>query len=182
MFKFKIIISSLKIFTLLIIQSQSSASTENYSITDSVVNVYETNIGPVVMKDVYFSHQPGFVFSKGDSILNSKEVILTFDDGPDRETTPIILDTLQKYNIRSIFFVLGRRINQANGKEILKRISSEGHAVANHSYSHPGFKGMYKKNGMVPVQAEILNTQQLIWQTTGKVSDLTHSLHFIPET
>ena len=63
-----------------------------------------------------------------------KKVHLTFDDGPHAINTPLILDTLQKYNIKATFFVLGERVEQ--GGEIIKQMISEGHRVGNHSYSH----------------------------------------------
>lgn len=147
--------------------------TLTYAQSPQVTHVLEQNytseFGNVNMKDVFFKHKPGQVFGRADEILNSKEVILTFDDGPDKQTTPIILDTLKKYNIRAIFFVLGRRIEQGNGREILMRIADEKHAIANHSYSHPGFKGLYAKTGDVEVRKQIVGTQQLIKDTVGFV-------------
>jgi peptidoglycan/xylan/chitin deacetylase (PgdA/CDA1 family) len=68
---------------------------------------------------------------------SSPEVILTFDDGPDPVHTPRILDTLKKYNIQAIFFVIGRKGQEH--PEILQRILSEGHTVGNHTQNHPLF-------------------------------------------
>ena len=68
------------------------------------------------------------------------EVILTFDDGPDPVQTPRILDTLQKHNIKAIFFVIGYKAQQHS--EILQRIISEGHAVGNHTQNHSLFFAM----------------------------------------
>lgn len=49
------------------------------------------------------------------------------------------------------------------------RIADEKHAIANHSYSHPGFKGLYAKTGEVDVRKQIVGTQQLIKDTVGFV-------------
>jgi peptidoglycan/xylan/chitin deacetylase (PgdA/CDA1 family) len=65
----------------------------------------------------------------------SNTVLLTFDDGPHPEFTPEVLQLLKKYNARAIFFVVGSRIQRA--PHLLKRILDEGHALGNHSYSHP---------------------------------------------
>lgn len=64
-------------------------------------------------------------------------VTLTFDDGPSKTNTPVVLDVLARYGIKATFFMKG---SNAKGKEaLIKRIRAEGHLVANHSYSHPNF-------------------------------------------
>lgn len=65
----------------------------------------------------------------------SKRVLLTFDDGPDEKITPVVLDKLQEFNARAVFFVVGYKIDQH--RNIVKRIVDEGHLLANHTYSHP---------------------------------------------
>lgn len=63
-----------------------------------------------------------------------KAISLTFDDGPDPDSTPRILDTLLENNLQATFFVIGRKA--VNHPELLRRIVEEGHTIANHSYSH----------------------------------------------
>ena len=65
---------------------------------------------------------------------DGKRVFLTFDDGPSKTVTPLILDLLKKENIKATFFVLG--YNAERNPEILKRVYAEGHYIANHGYSH----------------------------------------------
>lgn len=65
---------------------------------------------------------------------SEKVAYLTFDDGPSRIVTPMILDILNEYNIKATFFVLGRMVDQ--NPDILERIYNEGHKIGNHSYSH----------------------------------------------
>ena len=62
-------------------------------------------------------------------------VLLTFDDGPDPETTPFVLDTLKKNNVNAIFFVIGNKAER--NPDLVDRIISEGHSIGNHTYSHP---------------------------------------------
>ncbi|MGI9067129.1 MAG: polysaccharide deacetylase family protein [Pyrinomonadaceae bacterium] len=62
-------------------------------------------------------------------------VLLTFDDGPDPDSTPVVLQLLKEYKARAIFFVVGARIQRA--PHLLRRILDEGHALGNHSYAHP---------------------------------------------
>ena len=59
-----------------------------------------------------------------------KVIYLTFDDGPSRDVTPLVLDVLKEENIKATFFVLGRNVD-AN-PDILKRVYEEGHYIANH--------------------------------------------------
>ncbi len=65
---------------------------------------------------------------------SEKRVFLTFDDGPSKSVTPLILDLLKQENIKATFFVLGNRVEQ--NPEIVNRIFEEGHYIANHGYSH----------------------------------------------
>lgn len=62
-------------------------------------------------------------------------VALTFDDGPDPEHTPAILDELRRLGVVATFFLVGR--NAQAHPQIVRRILDDGHAVGSHSYSHP---------------------------------------------
>ena len=62
-------------------------------------------------------------------------VALTFDDGPDRDVTPAVLDLLAASGARASFFCIGRRA--ARHPALVRRILAEGHAVENHSHTHP---------------------------------------------
>ena len=68
----------------------------------------------------------------GDSKVPT--VYLTFDDGPDPETTPDILDVLRRHRVLATFFVVGRQV-QAH-PDIVRRISAEGHTIGGHTFSH----------------------------------------------
>ena len=69
------------------------------------------------------------------NIPNEKnKVFLTFDDGPDPEVTPWVLDLLNMYNAKATFFCLGKNVERH--PDIFQRIKDEGHAVGNHTYSH----------------------------------------------
>jgi peptidoglycan/xylan/chitin deacetylase (PgdA/CDA1 family) len=67
--------------------------------------------------------------------LADHEVILTFDDGPDARTTPLVLQALADQCVRATFFDIG---GKAEALPLLaRREASEGHNVAHHTYSHP---------------------------------------------
>ena len=63
-----------------------------------------------------------------------KAVAVTFDDGPDPLTTPLLLELLLKRQIKATFFVTGEKA--AAHPEIVKEIVRQGHSVGNHSYKH----------------------------------------------
>ena len=61
-------------------------------------------------------------------------IALTYDDGPDNETTPALLDLLKELNVKATFYLVGFRADQY--PHIVKRLTEEGHEVGTHSYSH----------------------------------------------
>ena len=64
----------------------------------------------------------------------SRSVALTFDDGPDPDTTPRVLDILAAHGVRGAFFLIGRRA--AAAPALARRIAAEGHDLGNHTWSH----------------------------------------------
>ena len=79
--------------------------------------------------------------SNKETDKNRKVAYLTFDDGPSKNVTPMVLDILSEYNIKATFFVVGKMVNV--NPEVLKRVQDEGHAIGHHSYSHD-YKYIYK--------------------------------------
>jgi peptidoglycan/xylan/chitin deacetylase (PgdA/CDA1 family) len=61
-------------------------------------------------------------------------VYLTFDDGPNPDVTPWVLEQLEKYSAKATFFCLGKNVEQY--PEVFKMILEHEHSVGNHSYSH----------------------------------------------
>jgi peptidoglycan/xylan/chitin deacetylase (PgdA/CDA1 family) len=59
---------------------------------------------------------------------------LTFDDGPNPEFTPQVLDILDNFDVKATFFLIGERAEQH--RDIVEDIVSRGHSIGNHSYTH----------------------------------------------
>lgn len=68
------------------------------------------------------------------SLVNTKKLVLTYDDGPHPVNTPLLLDTLKKYNVKATFFVVASLAKKY--PEITKRIAREGHILASHDWEH----------------------------------------------
>jgi cellulose synthase/poly-beta-1,6-N-acetylglucosamine synthase-like glycosyltransferase/peptidoglycan/xylan/chitin deacetylase (PgdA/CDA1 family) len=66
--------------------------------------------------------------------LPAKTIALTFDDGPDPEWTPKILDVLAKHGAHGTFFVIGAHVAENPG--LTRRLLREGHEIGNHTYTH----------------------------------------------
>ncbi|NLY76103.1 MAG: polysaccharide deacetylase family protein [Firmicutes bacterium] len=64
----------------------------------------------------------------------SKQIAITFDDGPSATFTEPILELLKEYNARATFFVIGKRVELF--PEIVRRQYREGHEIGNHTYEH----------------------------------------------
>jgi peptidoglycan/xylan/chitin deacetylase (PgdA/CDA1 family) len=78
--------------------------------------------GPVM---TYFDH-------------DGAEVWLTIDDGPNPETTPAILDLLDRFDAKATFFLIGRRASHAPA--LVQAILDRGHSIGNHTQTHPQFR------------------------------------------
>lgn len=94
----------------------------------------------------------------------AKRVALTFDDGPNTETTPQILDILASHHIRATFFINGSKVNSPAARDVLARIRAEGHILANHSQTHKDFEDM----GSAAEMDEAVRLTHQIVQSTGE--------------
>lgn len=70
-----------------------------------------------------------------ENMKDKKLISFTFDDGPNTDTTPLVLDILEKHKIPASFFVIGRLVNEAT-KPVLERQVKLGCDIHNHSWTH----------------------------------------------
>jgi peptidoglycan-N-acetylglucosamine deacetylase len=66
----------------------------------------------------------------------TRRVTLTFDNGPHREVTPLVLDELSGRGLPAVFCLIGRQLRLDGGSELARRIVDDGHRVVNHSLTH----------------------------------------------
>mgnify|MGYP001214944182 CR=1 FL=1 len=91
------------------------------------------------MSNNLFVKIPKFIQILFPSIIWRKKnyqnnIWLTFDDGPTPKVTPFILNTLKEEKVKATFFLVGKQIEQQ--PDLYNKIISDGHVIANHSYSH----------------------------------------------
>jgi peptidoglycan/xylan/chitin deacetylase (PgdA/CDA1 family) len=89
-------------------------------------------------------------------------VALTFDDGPDPDKTPRLLDTLAELDVRATFFVCGERV--AAHPELARRIVDEGHEIGNHTFHHP-YLPVHRSR---TIARELADTDREIIAATGE--------------
>jgi peptidoglycan/xylan/chitin deacetylase (PgdA/CDA1 family) len=97
------------------------------------------------------------------SAAQRKEVALTFDDGPDPEVTPQVLDLLDRYQAKASFFCIGEKA--AAYPDIVKDIVRRGHSVENHSYRHPHAFSFF---GTKRLRHEVQTAQETITAVAGR--------------
>ncbi|HEX9945672.1 MAG TPA: polysaccharide deacetylase family protein [Thermoanaerobaculia bacterium] len=91
------------------------------------------------------------------------EVSLTFDDGPDPEVTPRVLDLLDRAGARGTFFCIGRRAEAHPG--LTAEIARRGHRVENHSHTHPHLFACYLGAGL---RREVERAQDVLEAAAGR--------------
>ena len=134
--------------------------TVKYSATDKAGNTGSAERSVVVQNYV---PKVGANYTCG----NAGTIYLTFDDGPNGNYTPTILDVLKKYNVKATFFVLGQ--NASNRPDLLKREVNEGHAVGIHTWTHE-YSEIYAST--TAFWNEVNRTHDYIKQQTGYDSKL----------
>lgn len=95
---------------------------------------------------------------------NAKEIALTFDDGPDPDFTPRMLDVLKAKGAPGTFFVVGLNADRHSG--LLKRIVDEGSEIGNHTFTHPNIAAISQRQ----LELELNATQRLLESRLGRSS------------
>ncbi|MBC7427149.1 MAG: polysaccharide deacetylase family protein [Bacteriovorax sp.] len=88
----------------------------------------------------YAPGEGGFGQYQTKSLMGTKKVVLTFDDGPDTVQTPRLLAILKKYNVKATFFTLAEKYNDKT-IPLIKQVIAEGHIVASHHLDHEDNNG-----------------------------------------
>lgn len=101
------------------------------------------------------------VLSKNTLDPNGKYIALTFDDGPDPDVTPRVLDILQQHNVVATFYLLGSRVPYS--PELVKQMVESGHELGNHTFNHIDVS----KSDYASISEEIQKTNDNIFAAAG---------------
>lgn len=127
----------------------------------NVLTAFET----IDRKDRAYYEKTGYIIWEVKT--DQKKIALTFDDGPDQNSTSEILDLLEQYGAKATFFVVGNKVK--NNPELLRREYNEGHEIGNHTYKH---LHMNRQVSLDAIQEEIEQTGNEIMNITGQYPTL----------
>jgi peptidoglycan/xylan/chitin deacetylase (PgdA/CDA1 family) len=96
----------------------------------------------------------------------SKQLALTYDDGPNDPHTLRLLDVLTKHNVRATFFLIGRFAQQR--PDIVREVAKAGHVIGNHTFNHPQL--IFRTRAQA--RDEILQCRRAIQDAIGEHSNL----------
>ncbi|MBN9336621.1 MAG: glycosyltransferase, partial [Chryseobacterium sp.] len=114
----------------------------------------------IITDENYLSYPSSYEVKKYGA-ASQKELVLTFDDGPDDVYTPQILDILSRYHVPAAFFLVG--INAEKNLPLVKRIYREGHEIGNHTFTHENIAKVDPQRALL----ELKLTRLLIECITG---------------
>lgn len=106
----------------------------------------------------------GQTFAGG--IRGSKQIALTYDDGPNDPHTLKLLDVLAKHGVRATFFMIGRYVRQR--PDIALAVAQAGHVIGNHTFTHPWL--IFKSTEQT--RTELLDCRQAQEDAVGEQSNL----------
>ena len=106
----------------------------------------------------------GQTFASG--IRGSKQIALTYDDGPNDPHTLNLLDVLAKHSVRATFFMIGRYVQQR--PDIARAVVQAGHVIGNHTFTHPLL--IFKSGAQT--RTELVDCRQALDDAIGKHSNL----------
>jgi len=106
----------------------------------------------------------GRTFASGRS--GSKQIALTYDDGPNNPHTLKLLDVLAKHSVHATFFMIGRYVQQR--PDIARAVAQAGHVVGNHTFTHP----LLIFKSAAQTRTELVDCQQALQDAIGRPANL----------
>ncbi len=125
----------------------TSNSNETNQNREDIIYINKSNIIPNAISYAVPANQVAKMLTSGSKNNPEKEIFLTIDDGPSKNT-PKILEILKNNGVHATFFILGSNLKDSKeNQNFLKEIYNSGNAIGNHTYSHD-LKKIYPKNNV----------------------------------
>jgi cellulose synthase/poly-beta-1,6-N-acetylglucosamine synthase-like glycosyltransferase/spore germination protein YaaH/peptidoglycan/xylan/chitin deacetylase (PgdA/CDA1 family) len=115
----------------------------------------------MLISEEYYDSLPSMFVVKKYGQASPKKLVLTFDDGPDPNWTPQVLDILNKEHVPAAFFLVG--INAEKNIPIVKRMYRDGFELGNHTFTHPNVAEISPRRALL----EMESTRLLLECITG---------------
>lgn len=96
----------------------------------------------------------------------TKQLALTYDDGPNDPHTQVLLEVLAKYNVPATFFSIGRYVRQR--PNIVREMAQAGHVIGNHTFTHP----LLTLKSAAKIRQELSDCRSVLHDTIGEHSNL----------
>jgi peptidoglycan/xylan/chitin deacetylase (PgdA/CDA1 family) len=96
----------------------------------------------------------------------SKQIALTFDDGPNDPHTLQLLEVLAKQSVRATFFMIGRYVRQR--PDVAVAVAQQAHVIGNHTFTHP----LLTFQSMAHIREEIVHCRAALTDAVGEHSNL----------
>lgn len=148
---------------------------ENNKLQEEVNKIKNIDNEIIKVKEEYFNNLKIFENKVSNKEVDYKIAYLTFDDGP-YHLTHKYLEVLEKYNVRATFFTIGLDKDQCfdnrnkSCKEVYAKEAHYGHTMANHTYSHLIFNGLYSSTDSFIKQVQ--KQEKLIKDRTGVTTNI----------
>ncbi|HLP05252.1 MAG TPA: glycosyltransferase, partial [Paludibacter sp.] len=120
-------------------------------------------VDKLIVSENYLS-LPSSYLLKRYGAAKPKRIAITFDDGPNEEFTPKILDILKEKKVPATFFVTG--VNIDDNIPLIKRIYKEGHEIGNHTFTHPNLELTSDNRIRVELRSTRLLLESIVGHTT----------------
>lgn len=118
-------------------------------------------VNPTPNTRVKIAGQPdGLILRRAPATASDRLIALTFDDGPNPEYTPQVLETLARYGVRATFFWVGQELER--NPEVARAVLTAGHVAGNHTWTHRTAPA-----NELQAQRELQSTQQLLEAAGG---------------
>lgn len=156
-------------------EKQNNSNVENKDLEDKVNLLKNIDEETNKLKQEVFKLAGNLEQDIVNKKSTKKIAYLTFDDGP-YYLTHKFLDVLNKYKVKATFFTIGsdkKKCYDNRSKEcypVYKKIVDNGHTIANHTYSHAIWKGLYKSTNSFITQVK--KQENLIKEQTGVVTNI----------